>query len=440
MFFKEKNDSYKDHSIYLENSKSELMFVNLCMFMISCLFYSAGSFGFLNIFGIRREAQIFLFLGPLLLSPVILKNYPKLLKEPIFLFVLTKFIVECLLFQRFINILDGLTVILVVGILLSVRKEYSNKILKLIIIAAAVFSTMAIIEAIIVFFKPELIPLLGANYSSLTGSDKVEILHPLGLLGFSTFREFSFLGHSFVRFRSFAAEPSVLVYSFFCPGVLALSYRGYIKILSIPILFFLIFLAQSSIIWLSLSLGIMAWSLFSLFKGRARLTLFLTVFIISIYFIFIYFVEIPNFMMKVTQFLDLIIKQYFPFQKYSSGVTRFGAIKNYLSLAIQYPFFGSPLKAITAISLPMGLLLYSHLHYGIIGLTLMVAISYKIFKHAIYCFSLYKGIIGLMAAVLYGMFIQVLCFSNYGWTGVSGFLMLILLMNRLEILIHKKTM
>lgn len=257
------------------------MFINLCILLISCLFYSTGSFGFLNIFGIRREVQIFLILGPLLLSPVIFKNFPKLLKKPIFLLVLTKFIVECILNQRFINMLDGLTSALVVGILLSLRKEYSDKIL--------------------------------------------------------------------------------------------------------------------------------------------RLILMLTIFIISMFFIVIYFVEVPNFVMKITQFLNLINKQYTPFNKYSLGVARFGAIKNYLAITKQYPFFGSPLKAITTINLPMGLLLYSHLHYGIFGLVLMVAIWYDIFKHAIYCFNLYKGIIGLMAAVLYGTFVQVLCFSNYGWTGASSF-------------------
>jgi len=440
VFFKKRDYNYKIQPTYLISNKSELMFINLCILLISCLFYSTGSFGFLNIFGIRRELQIFLILGPLLLNPVIFKNFPELLKEPIFLFVLIKFIVECIIYQRFINIFDSLTTILIVGILLSVRKEYSDKILKLIIIAAAIFSTMAIVEAIIVFFEPDLIMLLNNNYCSLTSANKVEILHPLGLLGFTVGQKFNFLGHDFVRFRSFAAEPSVLVYSFFCPGVLALSYRGYIKILSIPILFFSICLAQSAIIWLSLSLGIMAWGLFILFKGRVRLILMLTICIISMFFIVIYFVEIPNFMMKVMQFLDLINKQYSPFNKYSSGVVRFGAIKNYLALAKQYPFFGVPLKSIAVINLPMGLLLYSCLHFGIIGLTLMVAISHNIFKLAIYCFSLYKGIIGLMAAILYGTFIQVLCFSDYGWTGISGFLMIILLINKLKMLIHNNAM
>jgi len=438
MFFKKKGYNNKIQPTYLISNKSELMLINICILLISCLFYSTGSFGFLNIFGIRREVQIFLILGPLLLSAVILKNFPKLLKKPIFLLVVTKFIVECILNQRFMYIFDNLTIVLVVGILLSVRKEYSDRILRLIIIAAAVFSTMAIVEAIIVLFKPELIPLLFANYSSLTMANKVEILHPLGLLGFTT-GQFNFLGHYFTRFRSFAAEPSVLVYSFFCPGVLALSYRGHIKLLSIPILFFLIFLAQSTVIWLSLSLGIIVWGIFILFRGRVRLILMLTIFIISMFFIVIYFVEIPNFMMKITQFLNLINKQYSPFNKYSSGVARFGAIKSYLYIAIQYPFFGAPLKVIKTISLPTGLLLYSYLYYGIFGLALMVAIWYNIFKHAIYCFNLYKGIIGLMAAVLYGTFIQVLCFSSYGWTVFSGFLMIMLLINRLKMLLPNNT-
>lgn len=136
------------------------------------------------------------------------------------------------------------------------------------------------------------------------------------------------------------------------------------------------------------------------------------------------------------QFLDSINKEYSPFNKYSSGVVRFGATKNYLVLAKQYPFFGVLLKSIAVINLPMGLLLYPCLHFGIIGLTLMVAISYNIFKLAIYCFSLFKGITGLMSAILYGTFIQVLCFSDYGWTGVSGFLMIVLLMNKLKMLIQ----
>ncbi len=443
MFLKKKNYNYKIQSTYLIGNKSEFMFISFCMLIISCLFYATGSFGLLNIFGIRREVQILLLLSLLLLSPVILKNLPKLLRKPIFLIILVNFLIECMLMQNVINIFDRLATVLVGGILLSLSKKYSEKALKFIIAGAAIFSIMAIVQAIIIFFKPEFIGLLKGgyesyeSYGSLTGANKIIISHPIELLGFITAEKFNFLGYYITRFRSFAAEPSVLVYSFLIPGILALSYKDGTKLLSIPILFFSLFLVQSGTIWISIALGIIACGLFYLFKGKISLLSILPFFTVLMFFIFISQIDIPNFVGTILQFLNPLSRNYSVLNKYHSATVRIQSIANYLVIAKQYPL-GVPTRIILPSALPSGLLLSIYFSSGIIGLPLIIITFYYIFKLTINCFELYKGVIGLAAALLYGIFIQVLCFSDYGWNVLPGFTILILTICRLEILISKK--
>lgn len=436
MFFKKKNYNYKIQSTYLIGNKSEFMFISFCMLIISCLFYASGSFGLLNIFGIRREVQILLVLSLLLLSPVILKNLPKLVKKSIFLMILANFLSECILNQNIINVFDRLVTILVCGILLSLSKKYSEKALKFIIAGAAIFSIMATVQAIIIFFKPEFIDLLKANYESTTGANKIIISHPIELLGFIT-AKYYFLGYQITRLRSFAAEPSVLVYSFLVPGILALSYKDGTKLLSIPILFFSLFLAQSGVMWISIALGIIAWGLFCLFKGKISLLSILPFFIILIFFIFISQIDINNFIRTALQYIEPLSRKYSVLNKYSSATQRLQTIADYFMIAKQYPF-GIPAQIKLIHSSARGLLLNIYFTSGTIGLSLIIISFYYIFKLTIYCFKLYGGVIGLVAALLYGIFIQVLCFSSYGWNSLSGFIILILSICRLEILTSKK--
>ena len=191
---------------------------------------------------------------------------------------------------------------------------------------------MVIVQALIVFFKPELIPFLTPAYTSETSASKVDIMHPVALLGFVTSKTFFVFGHYFTRFRSFAAEPSVLVCSFLVPGILALSYKGYIRIFSIPILFFCVFLAQAGTIWLSILLGVIAWGLFYLLRRRILLLSVLPFIVVFVVLVFITKINIPDFVKKVMQSLGTLPDQYGGLDKYGSLTRRLKNIVFSLSM------------------------------------------------------------------------------------------------------------
>lgn len=434
MSFGEKGCNYKIQPIYSMSNKPELMLMTFYTLIIAGLFYSMGNFGFLNIFGIRREVQIIFILGLLLIGPLIYANLPRLLTKPIFLLALACFFTEIILRQRSVDILDRLTTILVIGILLSVSKEYRDKTLRIIIVMAAIFSIMAIVQAIIIIFKPGLILLVAGDYTSMSEAAKLEILNPIGILGFNTAEEVNFFGHDFTRFRSFGSEPSVLVYSFLVPGILALSYKGYIRLLAIPILFFSIFLAQAGTIWLSISLGIMAWGLLYLFKRRVFLLSVLPFLLIIVGLIVLSRMDISSFIINMMEkFVSSLPEYYSVLNKTRSAIFRFEDMRNAFTISQKY-FLGTPF--VSELS-GTGLLIGLTLSAGLIGLILGIILFYYIFKLITRCFKLNRGTVRLMAALLYGTFIQVLSFSSYGWNRFAGFLLLALIINRLEILVSE---
>ena len=136
--------------------------------------------------------------------------------------------------QQPIYMLNYLIALITVGALLTIERKYVTFISKCIIVLCALFSVMGILESIILWFKPTLVYTKLGNYSSTTSADPISNISAIEYLGFYLDSGPTILGHQLYRMESFASEPSVLVYSFFCPGILSLTYRGWVKILSIP--------------------------------------------------------------------------------------------------------------------------------------------------------------------------------------------------------------
>ncbi|MFC1823045.1 hypothetical protein ACFL9T_10090 [Thermodesulfobacteriota bacterium] len=432
-----KGHNYRVQQVYSINKSQERKFMSFYVLIIACLFYSMGSFGLLNIFGVRRLVQSFLIISVLPLTIIIIARFQILIKSPLFLLLLVFVFAELIFERSSMVLLDNCTAIIVIGLLLSINREYSNKILKYIIIICCVFSIMSIIQAVIVFFRPDIIPFLSPNYTSISETERIILQHPLGVLGFTVFRgEVYLFGRIFTRFVSFAAEPSVLVYSFLVPGILALSFKGNIRYCSIPILFFSIFLSQSGTIWLSVSFGVVSWVMFQFLKGKARFVSIIPFFIIVLIFTFLSQTEISVFVKSIMGKLGSLPEHYSALYKYSSGNARLESIVYAFRLSKQYILMGAPfIPELTGV----GFLLILTISAGFIGLSLGIIVFYRIFKLSVSCFSLYKGITGLMAALLFGTLFQILLFSHYGWNRFPGLLMITLLMCRLEILIINKT-
>ena len=172
-------------------------------YYIPILFYSVGNFGFLNIFNIRREAQVFIIVNIILFIPFVLVNIKNIYKSPIFWLVLIYFL-ETLILRgnQLVFLLDSFLAFLVISFLLALNDLQTQIILKNIIVICFIFSCLVIIQAIIIWFKPELASSIQAGYTSSTGSKYIPVNFPLGYLGFG-YNKIHFGNKLYIRFTSF---------------------------------------------------------------------------------------------------------------------------------------------------------------------------------------------------------------------------------------------
>lgn len=437
MFLKKKAHNYlQTQQAYSGRDKPTLMLMGFFVLLIACFFYSTGNFGFWNVFGLRREAQLLLIICLLPLILIIFSKFQILLKKPLLCLIFALLFTD-IMFQRNMNvshIMDRTMAILCVGFILSTNRKYGNNILKCIIIICSVFSMMQIIQSFFVFMEPELIPVLHSEYTSSSGGDKVEISHPLAYLGFTSYRGAYYLfGHEITRFRSFASEPSVLVYSFFVPGILALSYKGYIRLCAFPILFFSILLVQSGTIWVSALLGIIFFGLFAFFGRRVMMFSILPFLIAVFWFTILPKIDIYLFVVGLQNVVGIGDGTYSGLNRAGSIIHRLGPFIDAIPLAKKHFLFGVPVDQ----NFGGGFLLWILINSGLIGLIFAIIFFSQIFKLCIQCFNKHKGTTQLMAAIMYGTILQVLMFVCNGWNRSVGFLMLALIICRLEYLVYE---
>ena len=137
--------------------KSENVLFGVYALLFATVFYSAGNFGLLNLFDFRREFQVILFAMLAPLSVFMFANWQRCMKEPLYLLAIFLLIGELFLRRRIIHIADGLASVGILGVLFALKKREHDRILKCIIMASAIFSVMVIIQAVIVWFNPEVI-------------------------------------------------------------------------------------------------------------------------------------------------------------------------------------------------------------------------------------------------------------------------------------------
>ena len=415
-----------------EQNKSTQLLLYFCGLLIAISFYSFGNFGFLNIFGARREIQIAILLMMMpVLSIIAAQKTGRFLKEPLWLLVLCFLIVEIIFTQNVINILTCLISLITIGALFSLKGKYVTFVTKGIIVLCGIFSIMGILEFIILWFNPELAAYMLSTYSSTTSADTISNISAIEYLGFITAHgTTTLLGHHVHRFMSFASEPSVLVYSFLCPGILCLSYKGRIRMLAIPILLFAIVIVASGTIWLCILFSLILFPIGYFLKRYPRSGSVTILLIVVMVLLLITKIDTPLFMRNTIDFLSPVSSVHsMPLQKYNSGVVRLTSIAYGIEKFSSH-LFG--LGSVGTLGVIAGLIVVSSLICGFPGLLLISVIFYRMFKYGIHVWQGYGKGGKIFSALFCGTFFQVSFFSSYGWTSFAGLTMLCLLYIRIR--------
>jgi hypothetical protein len=290
---------------------------------------------------------------------------------------------------------------------------------------------MGIVQFIVLWFNPGLGVDIYAGYSSTTSAEAISNISAIEYLGFIVAEgSTTLLGHFVYRLRSFAAEPSVLVYSFLCPGILALSYRGTVKMLAIPILLFAIVIVASGTIWLCILFSLIFFLLAYLFKRHARLGSVTILLILVMIIMLISKIDIPLFMRNTIDFFSPVSSIHsMPLQKYGSGVARLTSMVYGFENMWRYPF---GVGDVGALGIAAGLIIISSLACGFPGLLLITIIFYRMFKYGIHVWQGYGKEGKIFSALFCGTLFVVCLFSSYGWTSFAGLIMLCLIYIRMR--------
>ena len=387
----------------------------------------AGHFWLFALLGMKVEAQLLTYtvVGVIAL-PVLITSKGRFVREP--LFILTVIYVLASLFflrerQTLSNpIFTDLMTVLLIAAVFSLSTGYRTAITKSILVVFGAFAILGIIQFVILLWFPE-----AASYASsaaFTSSYVRESVHPLMFLGFTTGEAYTLFGFPLTRLSSFLKEPSLIVPYFVVTGALALSYRGPIKLLALPLLAFAL-ISISGAAWLSIGLSIGMFGVFWALKRSRWLLTVLPLLVGAFLVILTYGSETENLLAGTRIVLDPLKSEATFFVKENAIRNRIVSMKEGLEHLRTSPF-GVP----TEVTGAGGLIFHALFSAGYIGGALVLWTMREYFSRLMVISSDRRYL--MFSVIMYGTLLQALVFTSGGFTSAAGFLLLGLVLTRLR--------
>ena len=382
--------------------------------LVSCVIYSFGNFGLLNLFHIKLEVQIALVF--LLTSFLILANlifFKQNIKNILFLFVLY-FILSALIVNDIHNAIHMIISLIFVGAILSLNESKIDLVIKAIILFSGIFALLGTIQFIILQFDFDNVRLLDYSFFSGNPYINIESKTSLNYLGFVNWydgiRLENIFGIEYARSRSFASEPSVLVVIIFIPAILSLLYNKFYRAIGYFVLFYSLFIVYAGVMHLSVIFSVFIFLIAFMFSNKYRIyILYLVIFIVML----IVLVNLP------------LLFSYLPENKIGSGMARLTFLHDIIS-----SFLSNPFTTIDSKNYPVGIFLSSMRVLPFVGFLMSIILFHKLFKKIFYL--LHNNV--LFFSLLGGTMFQAFIFSAYGWITLPGFILLALIYTKLNLI------
>ena len=394
----------------------------------------SGDFWLFSLLGVKVEAQLLAYalVGVLGLG-MILSGKALFIREPLFMLAVSLFL-SSLFFRReqegiFALALTSFLVVFLTATVFSLSTGYRNAIIKVIFAVFGVFAILGIIQSITFILIPETASYATArDFESSYLSGRANV-HPLMFLGFGTGEEYELFGLSISRVSSFLKEPSFIVPYFVITGVLALSYRGGIRLWAVPLLTFAV-ISISGSAWISIILGIALLGPFWILKRFRRLWVIGPFLALGLAVMVISSSETHDILAKAGVILDPLKTEATFFEKRASITVRVESLKVSLK-DVQDNYFGLP----TPVPTVGGIFFYSLFASGYIGAILFLWVMLEYVRRLAYLSSKRKHL--LFSAMMYGTLFQAAALTSGGFIGAGGFLLLALVLTRLRELMRE---
>lgn len=415
---------------------TQLLKNNGIAILLWLFFLTTAKFYYFNIMGIKK----FVLVAVAMIVPLLLISNFRYLsyvygKNKIFTILICYMIVVWILRANLETTYLYVITMVLSGFILESTRETYDRIVKYMAAILGFFSSMVIIQALLYVLFPSL---FGGGGNPVpygrSSLDSFSVTNPIQYLGFWASGRTIILGVSLPRFSSFASEPSMLVPIFFIPGLIGLTYSGFVRKSSISIIIFTILLASAGTIYLSLAFG-----------GLLYLILFFSALLIKhrqlrkySSLLLVILLGLQYFALSASQVMEWLDSKIAIYSDYASilgsashkSYVRLISSDEAMSLISVFPF-GSDQNALTA----TGLILDYGLMYGYVGIIFCIIIySPFILKYATLFFSSSTILMKVVAALIVGTLVQALLFNGYGWLSPSGIITSLLLYKRVEYL------
>lgn len=409
--------------MYRFSMKSNQHFYNFIALLITLSLFVAGKFGLSDLLGLKHLFEGIFFIPLGLLGFFIIAGNNRVWKDQLFLLPFFY-----LVFQFYWHSTDVLTIgdlsitVLVVGMLSNMEEDFSEIILGCTILTATFFATLGIIEFVLVFMDPTLIP---ETIGWTDGSEPV-LTYAIQLLGFSDGTFYHIFGTPITRLMSFVTEPSLLLIYFLIPGALALTYKNKYKWCGFVCIFFSICSLSGSIL-ISIFFAVLSYLLVRLKSARAFAWVPFAALIVFGLVLFHYYSDLIDMAGNLGYQGDFLGKA-------NSANQRFSYIKDHIFLILVAPF-----GIDETINGCLGFVLAAGAQCGVIGIILAISILVKIYYKTGYILIQKESnaIMKTGLLIIYGSLISIMLYTDYGFNKLFGFTLLFLINNRLSVLTNQ---
>jgi len=411
---------------------------SLFNFIFCLIFYSFGTFGFFNLFGIRLHLQIFI-LSLIVIYIIVVKfdsNYN--LHQRVFIFASLLGIGGFIYGSRLTAPVEGFIIFfIIIGILSS---DKSNIILfsKTIVLFTFIFSLMISISWFYFYFKPETVNLVNIHiYDSTTGTSQIYPHFFTDWLSFTSGDGFVFLGQTIPRFKGYSNEPSATLVHYLAPSIIGLLLGGKYKLISFFLIFVNVAFIGSFTSQIVILFSVILFLLLVLYKKTRRImTLSLFLFSAILLFTPIQFDSI----IKMTSDLavqnlnfDMISRKINPnkFTGVSNLEYRAMGISAGLKNILYYPLGYSSSRLGTG----PGLIYTLSSKTGWIGLFIFINFMFRFFKNIYKVYiSQHSLFFNYAIAMILSLLFVSFFINGYGWDRPPGFIIIFVLIKLVSIL------
>jgi hypothetical protein len=404
-------------------------------------FYSFGTFGLLNLYGLRNSFQFIIIIASFFGIVSILSNIKK--KEKSLIITISIIIIGFLYYGVMLALIKGtmlnsliqsILMIIVTLYLLFVDMKYIRIISKVIVINTFILANMGFIAFIAFLLNDNLLNEVDFSlYDSTIGSKIIYAKSWVEYLSFTSGDGFELFGTNITRVKSFCNEPSATIIHILAPVGLALLFSKRFIYISIVILLFNIFAIASLMAWITILGSVVIYFFYQIKNNLVKKLLIISSMLLIL-------LLMSNINTAVSSILDignslqnsasisLIAK------KEGSITMRLLSFSTALNEFKNHPLGGSSYNTMT------GHLLNVSLVGGILIFLIIGNFYIKMINYSILAFNNNKSLkyIRFAIAFISSVLLVSLFLSGYGWDRIPGVIMLMLFYRHLQYMSYSK--